>query len=189
MDKVYWIDLYNNKQINIDCSNFCLFMIKYLNENNIKVQKILDCGCGNGRDSFELSKIYNVDAIDNNGYMPKNKINCFFYNEDFVEKNKDKYDLIYSRFTFHSITDKEQCKFLKSIKHNQYLAIETRSDKGTVENLHFGNTHYRNLTNLNKLTLILISLKFKIIYLQEKDNVAQYNNENPICIRILCKKE
>ena len=100
----------------------------------------------------------------------------------------DKYDLIYSRFTLHSINDEEVLNFLKSIKSNTYLVIETRSDKGSLNNLHHGNTHYRNLTNLNNLILILINLKYQIIYLEENYNFAMYHNENPICIRIICKK-
>ena len=189
MDKEYWQKIYNDNKIINDCSNFCLFIIKYFNENNINIKNVLDCGCGNGRDTYVLSKYYNVDGIDNNGYIPKKKENCNFYNENFITYNKNKYDLIYSRFTLHSINDEEVLNFLKSIKSNTHLVIETRSDKGSLNNLHHGNSHYRNLTNLNNLIIKLINLKFKIIYLEENENFAIYNNENPICIRIICKKE
>ena len=188
-EKEYWKNFYdNNNNIVIKCSDFCNFIIKYLNDSKIIINNVLDCGCGNGRDSYELSKYYNVVGIDNSGFLPEEKNNCNFYNGNFININKDKYDLIYSRFTLHSIDDDSIFKFLNSIKLNQYLVIETRSDKGNTDNLYHGNSHYRNLTNLNNLILILTNLKFQIIYLEEKDNFAIYKNENPICIRLICKK-
>ena len=84
MDKEYWQKIYNDNKIINDCSNFCLFIIKYFNENNINIKNVLDCGCGNGRDTYELSKYYHVDGIDNNGHIPKKKENCNFYNENFI---------------------------------------------------------------------------------------------------------
>ena len=40
----------------------------YFKDKNIL--NILDCGCGNGRDSNALS---NVDTVDNCGFLPNDK--------------------------------------------------------------------------------------------------------------------
>lgn len=101
--------------------------MNYFKDKNIL--NILDCGCGNGRDSNALSNISNVDTVDNYGFLPNNINNVKFYIDDFVTINKSKYDLIYSRFTFHSITNEQQISFLDTINVNNYLAIETRSKK------------------------------------------------------------
>ena len=156
-DIKYWLDFYNsNKLNNNECSNFCSFIIDFFknnsdnNDNNIK--HILDAGCGNGRDSLFLSKFYKVTAMDNCGFTIENTENLNYINDSFISINKDNYDLIYSRFTFHSINNHEHQQFLASIKDNTYLAIETRSIIGSELNEYYGKTHYRNYTDVEYLT-------------------------------------
>ena len=187
-DKNYWNNFYHNNNITKSnkASIFCNFVINYFKNFNIK--KVIDCGCGNGRDTYELNKIYKVHGIDNNGFKPKNDINCNFYNEDFVNYNKENYDLIYSRFTFHSITNEQHFTFLNSIKVNSYIAIETRSDKNKDEHKFHGDEHYRNYTNIDYLKNLLEN-KFDILYIDEKKDFAIFGNENPICIRVIAKKK
>ena len=40
--------------------------------------KCLDCGCGNGRDSYYMSKYFNVTGIDTS-IVIDNSSNCVFY--------------------------------------------------------------------------------------------------------------
>ena len=97
-----------------------------------KDKNILDCGCGNGRDSIALS---NIDAVDNCCFLQTDINNVKFYIDDFVTINKSKCDLIYSRFTFHSITNEHHNSFLDTINVNSYLAIESRSKKSENDNV------------------------------------------------------
>uniref|UniRef100_A0A6C0JVC9 Tellurite resistance methyltransferase TehB-like domain-containing protein n=1 Tax=viral metagenome TaxID=1070528 RepID=A0A6C0JVC9_9ZZZZ len=186
-DKNYWQIFYSTNTHNIDCSNFCIFVMDYFKDKNIL--NILDCGCGNGRDSYALSIISNVDAVDNCGFLNTNTNNVKFYMDDFVTMNKSKYDLIYSRFTFHSITNDQHNSFLDTINVNSYLAIETRSTKGEKDSVFHGKTHYRNYTDIDYLKNILTLKNFEILYIMEEINYAKYNNENPVCIRVICKKK
>lgn len=97
--------------------------------------------------------------------------------------------MIYSRFTFHSITNEDQCTFLNSITiPGTFLCIETRSDKGENSFRHHGDDHYRNFTNIDYLTNLLIRYNFNILYLKESNNLAIYKTEDPICIRVICIK-
>lgn len=186
-DKKYWMNFYSlNNDINLECSNFCNFVIDYF--KNVNISDVLDCGCGNGRDSYALSNIYNVDGIDNCGVLPINKNNVKFYSDDLATFNKDKYDLIYSRFSFHSMTNEQHIAFLDSIKTNSYLVIETRSQKSENDEVVHGRTHYRNYTDFNYLKNLLTVKNFDIIYINEDINFAKYKNENPYCIRVICKK-
>lgn len=186
MDKEYWQKFYNNSNVILNnSSDFSNFVIEYF--KNYKINNVLDCGCGNGRDTYELKKYYNTVGIDNNGFIPKNDKNVYFYNADFVNYDKNRYDLIYSRFTFHSISNSDHITFLDSINLNSYLAIETRSDKNTSDNKFFGNEHYRNYTNIDYLKNLLMN-NFDILYIEENNNFAIFQNENPICIRVIAKK-
>lgn len=184
-DKKYWERFYLSNT-NIECSDFCNFIIDYFKDKNI--QTILDCGCGNGRDSFALTQISNVDAVDNCGFLPTNKNNVHFFTDDFVTVDKNKYELIYSRFTFHSITNEQHISFLDTINVNSYLVIETRSTKGENDDVFHGKSHYRNYTDIDYLKNILSLKKFEIIFINEDINFAKYKNENPVCIRVICKK-
>ena len=188
----YWNNFYTSINTVKTCSDFCKFILDFFDKNillnNKEKIRVLDCGCGNGRDSYEISKKYKVDAIDNNGFLPDNNDNTNLYNSDFVNYKKTEYNLIYSRFTFHSINDKQQSDFLDSIAVNSYLAIETRSKKGEDIDVVHGKTHYRNYTDIDYLTKILKEKSFQIIYINEGINMAIYKNENPICIRVICKK-
>ena len=184
-NKTYWNTFYSS-HAKMDCSNFCDFIIDYFKDINIA--HILDCGCGNGRDSFALSRLSKVDAVDNCGFLQTNQNNVNFYVDDFITFDKSKYDLIYSRFTFHSITNEQQLTFLDTIHPNKFLVIETRSIKGENDYVFHGKDHYRNYTDIDYLTNILTLKNFEIIFIKEDINFAKYKNENPICIRVICKK-
>lgn len=185
-DSNYWKTFYLTNDNNICCSDFCVFVMDFF--KNKTVLNILDCGCGNGRDSFALSKLSSVDAVDNCGFLQDDRNNVKFYNDDFVTIDKSKYDLIYSRFTFHSITNEQHITFLDTIAVNSYLAIETRSKKGENEDVFHGKTHYRNYTDIDYLKNVLTLKNFEIIFIMEDVDFAKYKNENPICIRVICKK-
>ena len=183
IEQSYWTSFYKDFSL-VKPSSFAIFILNYFKE--YKYLKLLDTGCGNGRDSYFLSTKFDVTGIDKSN-KPKSKLNCNFVLDDMISYDKSNFDIIYSRFSFHSISDELQIKFLKSIKKNSYLCIETRSDKGKDTNRIFGDCHYRNLTNIDYLKKILNENNFKILYIDESDNFAIYKYENPICIRVICK--
>jgi len=164
--------------------------MKYFGDRHtcIHLRTILDAGCGNGRDSKCLSTKYKVTGVDNCGININDAENFNFLDESFITVNKDPYDLIYSRFTFHSITNKDHLDFLSSIKPNTYLAIEARSTTGCNKQEYHGKTHYRNYIDITYLQKILVSNKFEILFIKEDNNMAKYKTENPTCVRVICKK-
>lgn len=181
----YWNKFYQQNHTQT-CSDFCVFILNHFNQKTFKC--VLDAGCGNGRDSYTLCKQYQTVGMDNSGFVPCSIDNCQFVTDNFVTTDKSNYDMIYSRFTFHSITNEDHDVFLKSIRPNTYLCIETRSDKDTINQRYFGDDHYRNFTNLNYLKDILTKHDFQIEYIREDTDMAVYKTENPWCIRVICKK-
>jgi SAM-dependent methyltransferase len=207
VQKNYWQEFYKNYEF-IEPSNFAIFVKNFLdnevldntalNQNrNIEIsgneqpvvanKKLLDCGCGNGRDSYYLSKYYDVTGIDTS-FKPSDISNCSFKINDFCEYEKNEFDIIYSRFTFHSITNEQHEIFLNSICRNQIVCIETRSVLSRECIKTHGEDHYRNHTDKTYIIDLLRKHNFDILYICEKDDIAIYKNENPICIRIIAKK-
>lgn len=187
-DTKYWSNFYKKFE-KIECSDFCNFVINYFN-NNKKIVNVLDAGCGNGRDSFTLAKKYNVTGVDNCGVIIEDRKNFKFISDNFINITKNNYDLIYSRFTFHSITNEDHDDFLSSIKSNTYLAIEARSILDSEkEKIHGKTTHYRNYIEINYLKNLLNKYNFDILFIEENNNFAIYKGENPVCIRVICKKK
>jgi tellurite methyltransferase len=188
-DRKYWSNFYKikGKEIHDEHSDFAEFILNFFQK--IKLSYILDVGCGNGRDSYYLSRKCKVLGVDNSDIKNIPRNNVIFENENFITIPKNDYDLIYSRFSFHSITDDEQINFIKSITPNTYLAIEARSiNIKEGEELVHGKTHFRNYVNLDNLIKLLSENNFKILFSEESDNFAKYKNENPVCIRIICIK-
>jgi len=186
-NKSYWYNFYRNLKENNDCSDFCIFAMNYI-RNNKNINSILDAGCGNGRDSYCLAKKYTVVGMDNSGFIPDKEENVEFVCDDFVRADKSNYQLIYSRFTFHSITNEDHDIFLESIRPNTYLAMEARSIKDISNDAYHGKNHYRNYIDIEYLKNILTKYNFEILYIYEGKDVAIYRNENPICIRVICIK-
>ena len=181
----YWQEFYSAFN-NVSPSPFAKFILEYFHIYDMEF-KLLDVGCGNGRDAYFLSSKYNTTGIDISN-SPKNSNNCTFVLGDMIKFDKTGFDIIYSRFTYHSIDDEQQEELVRSIQPESFLCIETRSIKGlNTFHLH-GDSHYRNLTCLESLVKLLRKYNFDILYCVESNGFAVYKNEDPICIRVICKK-
>ena len=182
---MYWSNFYKNFNESKP-SNFALFIVDYFDDFDVPL-RILDVGCGNGRDSYFLSSKYTTTGIDISIVPTNTNANLQFIQGNMTSIDKTPYNVIYSRFTFHSITNEQQEELVKSIAPNTFLCIETRSSKDLEEFRVFGDTHYRNLTNMDYLLNLLYKYNFTILFSSESKNVAIYKDENPTCIRIICK--
>lgn len=186
-DSEYWKLFYsknsNDKRL-LDPSLFCKFILDHF--KNSKNLNILDAGCGTGRDAMELAKTHNVVGVDLIQHTDNQ--NFTFEQADFCTFNKENFDVIYSRFTYHTISNVQQDIFLDSIKHKTTLCMEFRSDKSQDILLHFGKTHFRNFINLEHFKN-KIKNRFEIIYLKEDKGFAPFGEEDPICIRTILRKK
>ena len=186
LDTDYWSAFYTSDHT-LRPSNFCSFVLDFMKD--AEDLKVLDAGCGNGRDSYGLCHKHIVTGIDTAGYVPVSVPRCSFETADFCSYDKTPFDLIYSRFTFHSITDEQQIEFLESIKRSKTrLAIECRSNLGEKEACVHGKNHFRNFVDYQRLLQQLVELNFRCVYAEEATGFAPYKTENPVCIRIIAEK-
>lgn len=205
MDYEYWNEYYNKKTAPNEASMFACYVMGLLE----KGKKLVELGCGNGRDSvFFANNNIDVTALDQSdiaiaGLNNKHN-NIEFICDDFVKCEKlslDTFNYAYSRFTLHSISDKQEVILLENIynilKDDGLFFIEARSVKDEIfgrgekvgRNAYVYNEHYRRFIEMEDLVKNLEQFGFEVVYARENDNWAVYRNENPVVVRVIAKKK
>lgn len=207
MDKDYWEEYYIRNKVPIKQSLFAEFCLEYINHYNNGI--LLELGCGNGRDSVYFNKnsklqIIGIDQcpqeINYLNQTYKNN-NLIFKNDNFTKLDafKEFYQVIYSRFTLHAITEGEENDVLNwcfdKLNKNGILCIEVRSTKDElygkgklIAKNTFLTDHARRFIDYKSFLHKLELIGFQIIYSTEDRNLAIYKDENPIVIRAICIK-
>lgn len=206
MDYKYWNEYYKKNIAPSEPSNFAKDILKYLESG----KKLIELGCGNGRDAIFLSnnKI-DVVAIDqcessiNNLKSSVSSDNIEFVADDFIETKlleRESFDYVYSRFTLHSISEEQENKLInrvyEALKKDGLLLIEVRSVKDEIfglgeeiaRNTYVYNNHCRRFIVLEELVEKLKTIGFEIDFVDEDNNYAIYKELNPIVIRIIARK-
>ena len=201
----YWNNYYGNVKI-LKESSFAKFTMKFIGKNR-KEKKIIDIGCGNGRDSFYFYKkklsVLGVDIsrkiIKNNSIYSTKKIK--FKNFD-IEKNTltEKFDFIYSRFFLHAISEVAENKLFRLInkikKKKTLVFFEFRNKKDPIfkniklkknnKLVEFEKGHFRRIIDDKKfLKKIKTKLNCKIKYNKSSKNLSIVKNDNPNLTRII----
>lgn len=205
MDKEYWEKYYTKHRSPGYPSPFAEDIIKYLSPKTT----LLELGCGNGRDSVFFSnndiQITGIDqAVDEIDFLNKEYANenLRFVCDDFTKiiKLNGQFDSIYSRFTFHAISEKQEDNVLQWIKKNLksggLFFLEVRSVKDGLfnEGVSVANepnakitSHYRRFSDFKIIKQKIVDLGFTIKHSIEDRNLAPYKDKNPIIIRIISK--
>lgn len=205
MDKEYWERYYTKHRSPGSPSHFAKEIIKYLSPKTT----LLELGCGNGRDAVFFSdhgiKVTGIDqALAEIDYLNKEYANenLKFVCDDFTKivKLNGLFDSIYSRFTFHAISEKQENQVLQWIRENLrsgglfFLEVRSIKDKLFEEGLPVFDevnaritTHYRRFSDFGIIKQKIIDLGFTIVFSIEDNNLAIHGDENPIIIRIIGK--
>ena len=182
--KKYWEKRYKKNILPCIPSDFAWFTAAFL--KNKRRRRIIDLGCGNGRDSYFFGRLgHNVTGVDygtinqgigRTGFVKigvRNMINSFDCN----------FDVVYSRFFFHSISDQLIGRIIDWT--SGYLIVESRAE-GDEPVLYKG--HERNFINTDSLIEGLISAGFEILYFVIGHKMAIYKGEDPLVFRIIARK-
>jgi tellurite methyltransferase len=208
LDKEYWTKFYSNNIDNkeiLEPTSFAKFLINeeyIVNQNNL-----IELGCGNGRDTIYFSEqgvhVTAIDQCENTTKQLNTIANINSYHADFTRliQSKNNYDVVYSRFTLHSITDEDEKRTLGWIHNNLnkdgLLCIEARTLQDPIcgmgqdmgSNVWFYNEHHRRFIDAGEFVKKLESFGFKIILSEEKNGFAKMGLDNdPVVLRVIARK-
>ena len=177
MQNKYWEKFYTENKV-LKQSSFAefIFILNFLKH------KVLELGCGNGRDLiFFRRKKINARGIDNayqnNYFIKKTDV------AEYIKLNSCNED-VYTRFFWHAIERPLQLKILKWVKHKIFIEARTTEDKPTLYK-----KHKRNFVNVSQLVKDLKNNNFEILYLKEGYGMSKYKNEDPHLVRIIATKK
>ncbi len=202
----YWKSFYENFSEEKP-SLFAIFVLNHFKEKS----KILELGCGNGRDAMYFiengHKVLGIDQSKSAIEYINKKLDNFsdskFIEGDFTNLNyKETFDVVYSRFTLHSVSREEQNRATinayNALVKNGLLCIEARGKlndlfgKGVKvideEDAYIYDGHYRRFLDFDLLKKDLIGSGFIIVYSEEERNFAPFGSANEFFIRILVRK-
>ena len=172
-------------------------------------ERLLEIGCGNGRDaSFFSSRGLTVVAIDasdaaidlcqeargeNGAHFVAGRLS------DLKDEIGDPFDVIYSRFVLHAMTQDEEAETLtgayRTLRPGGSLYLECRSINDPLarlgevisptERIH---GHYRRFIILAEIVQRLQTIGFHVDQAVEDTGFAAYQDEDPMVIRIRSSK-
>jgi tellurite methyltransferase len=129
--------------------------------------------------------------------------NITFQCADFSQLEDAVYDVVYSRFTLHSISAYQQEQVFiwvfRNLVPGGYLCIEVRGQKNELykkgepverdTDAYVWNNHYRRFLHFGKLCRDLIGLGFIVEESAEEKGFAPHKGENETYIRVIARKK
>ena len=205
-DKKYWEEYYSQAdRIPETPSPFAMFLAE---EGLVSKKSLLELGCGNGRDAKFFAKIAaSVTAIDqctNTTAMLNQLDKISSFPADFTnlpsQKEDDKFDVIYSRFTMHAVDVEGENRTLnwvfENLKRGGLFCCEVRTTKDDLfgkgidkgGNVWYYNNHHRRFVVSEEFVAKVEQFGFEIVSAKEDKGFAPYKTEDPIVLRIIARK-
>lgn len=209
MDKNYWKNIYSKQSEDERPSLFAL----YVTENiGVEGKTLIELGCGNGRDAIcfanaNANMVVAVDQCENIIELLQHRYqqvgNLDFQCRDFTcMEDGTPYDIIYSRFTLHSISQEQQHDVIqwayRNLKDGGKLCIEVRGQKNEIfqvgepvegePDAFILNDHYRRFLHFETFCEELRSCHFQIDFAKEQKGFAPYNGQDETYIRVIASR-
>jgi len=205
-DKKYWSEFYfNNNELTKKPSLFAQYLVEnsVINEGDV----LFELGCGNGRDSIFFAQnnidVTAVDQCDKNiSFLNEQHNNISFISDNFTNLSnlESKVNVVYSRFTLHSINDEGELRTLNwvynNLKKDGILCVEARTLKDPIfgkgidkgNNIWFYNDHHRRFIDALSFKNKLVEMGFEIKLFEENNGFAKHKDDDPVVLRAIVKK-
>ncbi len=214
MDKGYWDSYYKSHGNDYSITKHSSFAKFCLDEFFLEQKlNIVELGSGNGRDAIYfayhnhtvIAIDQSIDALESEitRISDKSTSNLTPVAENFIQCDfsfERAIDVFYSRFTIHAIEKDDENillpKVYNSLGSGGLFCVEVRSikdslyGKGELCGEHtYLTDHRRRFIDSKQFLETVLSLGFRLLYFNEKNNLSVYEDDNPVLIRIILQKE
>lgn len=207
----YW-DNYYASSPELKPSTFAEFVMhNYVKPNS----RVIDYGCGNGRDAFLFAQICTTLGLDvsENAILANKKRatktgkkkNLSFQllsQNSKLEKYFESFspNIFYARFVFHALNEQIENQILKSISQRLPLGGLLCAEMRTVNDpLYFKGVkiskneriygHYRRFIDAKDFLKKLSDLNFSILFSEESQGLSVIGDDNPVLLRIIAQQK
>ena len=209
-DVQYWDSYYSGNRTDIsEPSGFAKFTMEQVQANGSPVgRKLIDLGCGNGRDSMYFCKSgLMVTAVDSSisaiKSIDERQMPIFAVCNDFVNTRAlacVDYDYCYARWSIHAITQVQQNELIPNIYHGLkdggllFIEVRTVNDvkygqgEPLGEHEYFFDAHYRRFIVASELIDQLEDEGFTIVNSEESDTFSVVGDDAPTLLRLVARK-
>jgi len=211
----YWDAYYEKRRAPINPSSFAIFCHENFFGNH---SRVLEFGCGNGRDAFYFSKRHRVTGIDQSSVVihanrqrasDEGILSMDFLKGKFgddITGLPDAVDVVYGRFVMHAMPFEDEVRALqfaaRLLTPGGRIFLEFRTDndplmqkgqvvgvKGQVVGVDERVTdHYRRFINFDAFCERLETYGFSIDFRLERCGLAKHGDEDPTVGRVIAKK-
>ncbi len=204
----YWDAYYVKRRAPINPSSFAIFCHENFFDNH---SRVLEFGCGNGRDAFYFSKKHRVTGIDQSSVViqanRQRTSDESILSMDFLQGKfgddipglPDAVDVVYGRFVIHAMPFEDEVRALQCaatlLMPGGRLFLEFRTDKdplmqkGQVVGANERVTdHYRRFINFDAFCERLPTYGFSIDFCLERSGLAKHGDDDPTVGRVIAKK-
>lgn len=209
MDKNYWKNIYSKQSEKEQPSLFAKYVVETI---MVKGKNIIELGCGSGRDAIffanaDAKQVLAVDQCDNIIELLVQRFqkvdNLNFKCLDFTCLDDiGPFDIVYSRFTLHSISKEQEENVLRWAYRNLLpdgkFCIEVRGQKNEIfqvgtpvegeADAFILNDHYRRFIHFETLCEKLKALGFNLEFAKEEKGFAPYKGTDETYIRVIASK-
>lgn len=204
----YWDAYYERRRAPIHPSSFAIFC----EENFFGTHsRVLEFGCGNGRDAFYFAKRHRVTAIDQSSVViqanRRRASDEGVLSIDFLEGKfgdgiaalPEAVDVVYGRFVLHAMPVEDEVRALtcafRILSPGGRIFLEFRTDKdrlmneGAVVGINERVTdHYRRFINFEEFCERLPQFGFAIDFRLERSGLAKHGDDDPTLGRVIATK-
>lgn len=207
----HWDGYYSGQENLPDPSSFELFVdaTTPIRESD----RVLDYGCGNGRDTFYFgAKCATVGLDVSDGAIdlcrsflserPESKADFALLTRDTLEKTLSRFvpTVVYSRFVLHAMTADQETSLLDTLAQGMppgshlYIECRTVNDPMFDKGIKLSETervygHYRRFIEPARLQSDLTARGFAITYASESRGVASLGADDPAVLRIMAVRD
>ena len=209
MDKKYWENIYAKQSENERPSLFAKYIVDSI---QVEGKSLIELGCGSGRDAIffanaNASQVVAIDQCDNIIKLLNQRFqqvsNLDFKCLDFTNlDDMNPFDIVYSRFTLHSISKGQEENVLRwayrNLRPNGKLCVEVRGQRNEIYKIgtpvdgepdaFILNDHYRRFIHFENFCKELKDIGFGLDYAKEDKGFAPYNDTDETYIRVIASK-